>query len=438
MDLATLQDAARALLNNPNATLQDMAQAIVDGALGGGTGSGAIISVNGKRGEVVLTGADINATINTPTPTGAEATTKTITQHLQTLNDYNMTLQGEIDTNAGKTAELDADVQGKVDKAQGAGNAGKPLVVGSDGNVTLSNQIKVNSTSIAISNIAQPETNGHVVIGNHAGGAGNAGVDSVAVGDKATAANYGVALGGDAHAQAESSIQLGDGTNTEPGTLAVATGSYPNQKNVTLLNNQGFIPAAALATAGTTGQVLSKTDNGMEWVSIPSTASISAGDEGLRGDYCSTYGVVGVDYGIITRGTETNSLNIPGGMRLSIPAADGSGDSTEYTMGSPYTYSMSSTKTCFLIWQDFDPDEPLQECDQICFRKSLPEESNAACRLWWDGKVWRFRSINYGDVWRECRAQPLVKCIFNADGTLVRLDYIGWYNLPPKAPEQTA
>lgn len=49
-----------------------------------------------------------------------------------------MALQEEIDTNAGKTAELDADVQGKVDKAQGTENAGKFLTVGEDGNVTLS------------------------------------------------------------------------------------------------------------------------------------------------------------------------------------------------------------------------------------------------------------------------------------------------------------
>lgn len=46
-------------------------------------------------------------------------------------------LQQEIDTNAGKTAELDADLQGKVDKAQGVENTGKFLKVGEDGNVIL-------------------------------------------------------------------------------------------------------------------------------------------------------------------------------------------------------------------------------------------------------------------------------------------------------------
>lgn len=81
------------------------------GGTGGGGGSGDVLSVNGKKGAVVLTGADINSTITTYPSTGAEETTKTITEHLQTLTDSNMTLQGEIDTNAGKTAELDADLQ---------------------------------------------------------------------------------------------------------------------------------------------------------------------------------------------------------------------------------------------------------------------------------------------------------------------------------------
>lgn len=168
------------------------------------------------------------------------------------------------------------------------------------------------------------------------------------------------------------------------------------------------------------------------WRELGATSSDVDGEIGLRGDYCSTYGVTAWDYGIITRGTG-NKLNFPGGMRMSIPAADASGDSTEFTLGSAQTYTMKGTKTCFLIWQDLDPDEPLQECDQICFRKTTPPESDAICRLWWDGKVWRFRSINYGDVWLQCRAQPLVKCIFNADGQLVRLDYTGWYNAAPKS-----
>lgn len=106
--------------------------AVMYGGTGGG-GSGEVTSVNGKKGQVILTGADINATVGT----SDEAKTATITEHLSDITANAMTLQQEIDTNAGKTAELDADLTGKVDKAQGTENAGKFLKVGADGNVVL-------------------------------------------------------------------------------------------------------------------------------------------------------------------------------------------------------------------------------------------------------------------------------------------------------------
>lgn len=49
----------------------------------GGGGGGAVSSVNGQTGAVVLTGAEINATL-----TDGDATeTATVTQHLQTLKN---------------------------------------------------------------------------------------------------------------------------------------------------------------------------------------------------------------------------------------------------------------------------------------------------------------------------------------------------------------
>lgn len=84
---ATLQEAAVHVTGNPKASMQDMADAIVNGwTPGGGTGGGAVQSVNGKTGAVMLTGDDISSTL-----TGSgESITATITEHLQTLkNDEN-------------------------------------------------------------------------------------------------------------------------------------------------------------------------------------------------------------------------------------------------------------------------------------------------------------------------------------------------------------
>lgn len=248
-------------------------------------------SVNGQSGDVILTGDDINATIQKSTVNGPEQVTEPITSHLQNLSDYTMTLQGEIDTNAGKTAELDADVQKKVDKSQGADNAGKVLMVNSEGDVEavefspLPNQsghsgvlqtngttpswndyIKVSSNSILLTNTAQPAINGQIVIGKDAGGVGNSGVDNVILGNRGAAANYGIAIGADAKAQAESSIQIGAGTNTEAGTFCVSTGTYPNQKNVTLLDNKGNVPSARITDSF--NQALSDTNLGATMADI--------------------------------------------------------------------------------------------------------------------------------------------------------------------------
>ncbi len=59
---------------------------------GGGTGGGDVSSVNGKKGNVVLTGADINSTL---TGTGEPVTT-TVTEHLQTLKNDETELGNQV------------------------------------------------------------------------------------------------------------------------------------------------------------------------------------------------------------------------------------------------------------------------------------------------------------------------------------------------------
>lgn len=409
-----------------------------------GTGGGGddVSSVNGKTGNVVLTGADINATINTATPTGAEATTKTITQHLQTLNDYNMTLQGEVDTNAGKTAELDADLQGKVDKNQGAANAGKILKIGTDGNIELgddagdslptqtghngvlqtngtalswNDNIKVNSTSILLTNTAQPAVTGQIVIGNGAGGPGNSGVDNVIIGDRATAANYGIAIGADAKAAAESSVQIGAGTNSEAGTVCVATGTYPNQKNVKLLNNQGFIPANALADGGTEGQVLSITPTGLAWTS--GAGGSGTDNNGLEGDYATTYGIVdettsGLPY---IKAVGSKVVVIPAGLVLDVP-----GQSGLTTVASAIEYEVVSTDNPTL----FLAQGTVIEATNVFFQVEAPEDGTTGYAAWWNGTMWQFKSNDTGNVWRPANAVRIAKTVFT-DGSLTRLCFTG-------------
>lgn len=228
------------------------------GSEGGGTGE--VISVNGKKGNVILTGADINATLNDALASTDAAVTKTVTEHLQTLNNYTMTLQAEVDTNAGKTAELDADVQGKVDKDQGAENAGQFLKVDDDGNVGLGEAL-VNNTAAAAAIAVGVGADAGVTSSAYGYNAKATSTNSVSIGSvsftnapNATAVGSGAKVTG-----ARDSIQLGQGNNTTVGTCQIW--------NYNILNKDtGLMPAERLASGGTTGQVLSKTADGMAWV----------------------------------------------------------------------------------------------------------------------------------------------------------------------------
>ncbi len=112
--------------------------------------------------------------------------------------------------------------------------------------------------------------NGAVAIGD---GAGNfySGVYSVAIGYGAQAGSGtagAIAIGGNAQASAKCAIQLGAKgsvigyTNSDANTFKVGNANG----NFEMMSADGTIPAARMsATAGVTGQVLTKTDTGMAW-----------------------------------------------------------------------------------------------------------------------------------------------------------------------------
>lgn len=85
---------------------------------------------------------------------------------------------------------------------------------------------------------------------------------AVAVGAKAIAGSFATAIGAVAKAEAIRSIQIGYGTNSDTNTFKVGNANG----NFEIMSADGTIPAERMsATAGTTGQVLTKTDAGMEW-----------------------------------------------------------------------------------------------------------------------------------------------------------------------------
>jgi hypothetical protein len=105
-----------------------------------------------------------------------------------------------------------------------------------------------------------------VTIGAYASNKGYDG--SIAIGSSAgtsgaTTDGDQIAIGHYAKTAANRAIQLGKGTNSDASTFKVGLSANNNYE---LLSADGTIPAERMsATAGTTGQVLTKTDTGMEW-----------------------------------------------------------------------------------------------------------------------------------------------------------------------------
>lgn len=96
------------------------------------------------------------------------------------------------------------------------------------------------------------------------------GTYSVALSGSATA-THAIALGYNSSASSQYAIMIGDGINKTEKTLRVGFGDrsgdpYDPYASYELLSRDGTIPAERMSTtAGTTGQVLTKTDSGMAW-----------------------------------------------------------------------------------------------------------------------------------------------------------------------------
>ncbi len=301
---------------------------------GGGTGGGDVSSVNGKKGAVVLTGADINATL---TGTGAPVTA-TVTDHLQTLKNDETELgnqvsniQALIPSDASETNLLatKGDITGELPDQ--TGHTGFLQTDGtnaswSDKSVVANNWLKF------------PYNNNGLIIGtetrssaNHVIGIGTIGPsNSITIGYNAQN-GYGGSIKticiGDAavlQANAPHAIQLGDGTY-----LAETPEFHVWDYNL-LSKDTGLIPSERLAPAGTTGQVLSKTDTGMQWIDMSGGATVTDNENGTK--------IIRIGKTVIITGTDS-------------VGSVGAGVATEHPITLPVTmanntYVVSLTPTC--------------------------------------------------------------------------------------------
>ncbi len=151
------------------------------------------------------------------------------------------------------------------------------------------------SDKVALINVADSPT-----ISLAVGGGSGTRIGSTAVGINAHAQNsFSVVLGNNATTQAQGSVVVGyGGRTTSPNTAFITTATnlvtvngadslfFGNTNGAyKVIQPDGTIPSERLAADGTTGQVLSKTDTGMQWVDMTGGTMVVATPPTAAGTY---------------------------------------------------------------------------------------------------------------------------------------------------------
>lgn len=415
----------------------------------GGTGAGtsAVSSVNEKTGNVVLSGDDINATI----VDGEESKTATITEHLQALNEDKLNVTGGNITGAVSIATTGtmstADQIPLLLKSNGGGKTGNfaVLITPFSGQIGLG---MVNSIDLPLFGIyldkygaVTPISSSKNSIGNKYSPWKNVFAQKLNNGN-----DIDIPTGAGTLALSEDVIN-NDASTYDLTSLSSLFTSF--KAKLVKVHAESKMPTTGAYTVLSLGWTMTDSENMPALLAVElATGKLfyyhgtennctadawkefsfgATSDDGLKGDYCATYSVTRWPNGLPTISSSVpNTIDIPAGLELDIPGTKAAPSNGLLTIASAQSYTLKKSKTC---WLAYIPglDEPFVECEQLCFSKTMPAESNATCRAWFDGEEWKYRDINHGDVWRPTRMHILARCIFTGD-VLTRLSYIGWYS----------
>jgi hypothetical protein len=139
---------------------------------------------------------------------------------------------------------------------------------------------------------------------------------------------------------------------------------------------------------------------------------------GVKGDYCTTYGIEYCQYGLITNPAGTKNIAVKGGMMLCVPGAE-----TKTTIGSDITYNILSDSDVTVFYANGN----ILEVNKIEYSTEEPEAIDSGMLAWWNPNVgvWKFKSNDTGNVWRDANATPLADIRID-NGTINRIDYVGY------------
>lgn len=160
--------------------------------------------------------------------------------------------------------------------------------------------------------------------------------------------------------------------------------------------------------------------DGTEWRGAGGTSiDPGAGIDGIKGDYCSTYGIIDAPNGILTN---------PSGMEVVLKQGvvlQLAGQDIKTTISGDLTHTITSTADCDLFY--VSGTTSLMEVAQIVWSRIEPDNGQAGVLAWWnpDNKKWKFKSNDTGNVWAEAVATPIAH--IHTNGTsITRIDHIGY------------
>lgn len=161
--------------------------------------------------------------------------------------------------------------------------------------------------------------------------------------------------------------------------------------------------------------------DGTEWRGAGGTSidpGISEGD-GIKGDYCTTYGIIDAPNGILAN---------PSGMEVVLKQGvvlQLAGQDIKTTISGDMAHTITSTADCDLFY--VSGTTSLMEVAQIVWSRVEPDNGQAGVLAWWnpDNKKWKFKSNDTGNVWAEAVATPVAHIHTNGT-TITRIDHIGY------------
>lgn len=342
---------------------------------------------------------------------------------------------GQVYTKTDAGAEWQ-DASGGSSLPDQTGNAGKFLTT--DGtNASWSDKPLVNNstakTSLSIGESARADNTYNLAIGPNSAAGTSASAKSIynlAIGVNSAAgssfgSNYSgcVAIGHKATARGISSALISTAVdvyrfNDENNTFAFANQNGTYQ----IINATGFIPSERLASDGTTGQVLSKTDTGMEWKSISAGGGTNAG---IKGDYFATWGWTEGDNGLPTIVSGSNNIKTPAGIVMMCPGADGY---ITFTGEMVYENELTEDFTLFYARNTDGTGATLVGVTDVVWSDTEPEPNGQSGFQAWKksgSSTWQLRSNDTGNTWREVVGGPIAD-IHYTDGNATRIDFDGY------------